>query len=100
MTVQKPTQASTHREPETKGPARLADILASAARTLEPDHARNPSYVYAAAVREVIRLGHALDRFHYSDVLMGLRELGFALDVKKGLLAEPLTADVFARLER
>ncbi len=98
MTVQKPESGSARREAVASGPVRLADILASAARTLEADHACNPSYIYAAAVREAIRLGHPLDSFHYSDVLLGLRELGFALDTKKGLFAKPLTAEVFAQL--
>jgi 16S rRNA G966 N2-methylase RsmD len=100
MTVQKPTRKSLRRAVVTNAPSRLAEILARAARTLEPDHARNPSYVYAAAVREAIRLRHPLDSLHYSDVLLGLRELGFTLDAKKGLLAEPLTAEALARLKR
>jgi 16S rRNA G966 N2-methylase RsmD len=100
MTVQKPEGRRSRREAVSKGPARLADILACAARLLEPEHARNPSYVYASAVREAIRQGHSLDSFHYSDVLLGLRELGFSLDAKKGLLTKPLTADVVAQLAR
>lgn len=100
MTVQKCAGAKRSRAAERRGAVRLADILAKAAKTLEPDHARNPSYVYAAAVREAIRQGHALDAFHYSDVLIGLRELGIPLDAKKGLLAKPLTIDVLAQLGR
>lgn len=99
MTVQKPNEYARQRPEHADQPVRLGEVLAIAATSLHPEHARNPSYVYAAAVREAIRQGHALDSFHYSDVLVGLRELGISLDPKKGLLAKPLTADVLAQLE-
>jgi hypothetical protein len=99
MTVRKPEEREQRRSASGAQPVRLGDVLASAAASLDPEHARNPSYVYAAAVREAIRQGHALDSFHYSDVLVGLRELGISLDPKKGLLAKPLTAAVLAQLE-
>jgi 16S rRNA G966 N2-methylase RsmD len=100
LTVQKPTGGQAHRAPRATNGVSLADILASAAKALKPNEARNPSYVYAAAVREAIRLGHPLDSFHYSDVLLGLRELGISLDAKKGLLEKPLTVEVLAQLGR
>jgi hypothetical protein len=94
LTVQKPEHGLAQRRADSKSSVRAAQILVSAARMLKPEDARNPSYVYAAAVREAIRQGHSLDSLHYSDVLLGLRELGFSLDSKKGLLTRPLTADV------
>ncbi|WP_044244779.1 DNA methyltransferase [Chondromyces apiculatus] len=100
MTVQKPERKQRHHAEPLPQVVRLADVLANAAMSLNPEHARNPSYVYVAAVKEVIRQGHALDSFHYSDVLVGLRELGIALDPKKGLLAKPLTADALVKFER
>ncbi len=100
MTVQKPTSSVVRRGAGQARTVRLGDVLARAVGTLASDQTRNPSYVYAAAVREAIRLGHRLDSFHYSDVLVGLRELGFAIDTKSGLLTNPLTAKALAHLGR
>lgn len=96
MTVQKPPTRSVSRGAAPPKTVQLAEVLARAADSLASNQARNPSYVYAAAVREAIRLGHRLDDFHYSDVLIGLRELGFAIDAKSGLLTAPLTAKALA----
>lgn len=90
LTVRKAARSSASALP---APSILStkDVLVAAARELSPEHARNPSYVYAAAVRETIRRGGALDQLHYSDVLLALRDLGFKLDPRKGLLDRPLT---------
>lgn len=94
LTVQKP---ATERSSE-RGDSAAADLralLASAAAELAGEHAKNPSYIYAALVRESIRRGAPLDRLHYSEVLGALRELGFQLDPKQGLLDRPITAGAF-----
>jgi 16S rRNA G966 N2-methylase RsmD len=94
LTVMKPLTKLPHRPAVASDGVPLVQILGDAAKTLKTNESRNPSYVYAAAVREAIRIGHPLDNFHYSDVLLGLRQLGISLDSKKGLLDKPLTAEI------
>jgi hypothetical protein len=100
LTVRKPEGQQLEPRPLTGSVPRLAELIAAAGTSLEPEHARNPSYVYVAALREAIRLGHRIDDLHYSDVLVGLRELGFAINAKNGLLASSFNPDAVARLGR
>jgi hypothetical protein len=51
-------------------------------------------------MREAIRRRLSLDDLHYSNVLVGLRELGFALDAKKGLFNHPVTPEALSQLRR
>jgi 16S rRNA G966 N2-methylase RsmD len=100
LTVRKPEGQQLEPRPLTGSVPRLAELIAAAGTILEPEHARNPSYVYVAALREAIRLGHRIDDLHYSDVLVGLRELGFAINARNGLLASSFNPDAVARLGR
>jgi len=95
LTIQKPSPDAKHKRLVGAGRPVQA-LLQDAARSLAADHARNPSYVYAAVVREAIDHGEALDGLHYSDLLIALRNAGFKLDPKKGLLDRPVTAAALA----
>jgi hypothetical protein len=47
---------------------------------------RNPSHVYAAILRDAIKRHQTLDHLHLSDVLIALRNAGYSIDRKTGLL--------------
>jgi hypothetical protein len=47
---------------------------------------RTPSHVYAAIVRDAIKRHALLDHLHLTDVLITLRNAGFGIDRKSGLL--------------
>lgn len=94
LTVQKPAAGQSNARSDAAS-ADIRALLAAAAGELAGEHAKNPSYIYAALVRESIRRGAPLDRLHYSDVLQALRELGFQVDPKQGLLDRPITGGAF-----
>lgn len=97
LTVQKPERRTAVRRLGSS-PAAMGALLAAAVAELDAETARNPSYVYVAALRQAIRLGQSLEGLHYSDVLLGLRTLGFSLDAKNGLFDRPVTASALAGL--
>jgi hypothetical protein len=47
---------------------------------------RSPSHVYAAIVRDAIKSHQMVDHLHLSDVLIALRNAGYSIDRKTGLL--------------
>lgn len=98
MTVEKPAARGGHRRAAATTAGGLDEILAHASAELQQEHARNPSYVYAATMREAIRRHQTLDDLHYTDVLLGLRRLGFSLDAKTGLLSQPVNARTLTQL--
>ena len=91
MTVRKP-DSGEKREAELPKEAGASDLLESALRSLDEDRSLNPSYVYAATIREAIRRHQRLDSLHLGDVLISLREAGYTIDAKTGLLNMPASA--------
>lgn len=91
MTVRKP---GTGEVLDAKAPvqAEAANLLDAALTMLDEERSRNPSYVYAAAVREAIRRHQRVDHLHLSDVLIALRNAGYTLDGKTGLVNKPVSA--------
>ena len=86
VTVRKPARGE-----EAGGVARLANGDASAlireiVDELPVEGTRNPSHVYARILRRAIREGFALDGLHLGDVLIALRNAGYGVDRKTGLL--------------
>ena len=86
VTVQKPHEGRAQQnaqlaqaEPGTLIEKVLADM---------PPNARNPSHVYVAILRDAIKQHLAVDHLHLSDVLIALRNGGYAIDRKTGLLIE------------
>jgi 16S rRNA G966 N2-methylase RsmD len=72
--------------------ANAEDLLDAAVGSLDADRARNPSYVYAATVREAIQRRQRVDNLHLGDVLIALRKAGYTIDPKTGLLNRPASA--------
>lgn len=85
LTVRKGSAACTK---EAQGPmqGQPSELIEAAFRSLSKENARNPSYVYAATVREAIRRHQTLEHLHLSDVLIALRNAGHSINPKSGLL--------------
>jgi 16S rRNA G966 N2-methylase RsmD len=85
VTLQKPAKAAESRE---LAKLMQADPHAPIDRALAaiPESMRSPSHVYAAIVRDAIKQHLAVDHLHLSDVLIALRDAGYTIDRKKGLL--------------
>ena len=62
------------------------EAVADAIASLSVEDARNPSHLYARVLRKAIGLQLPLDDFHLSDVLIALREAGYTIEAKTGLL--------------
>jgi hypothetical protein len=52
------------------------------------DNARNPSHVYARVLKKAIEKHLMLDHLHLGDVLIALRNSGYTVDQKTGLLRQ------------
>ena len=88
LTVQKP-QAKRGRKSGRLEQAEASTLLGAALAGLDEDKARNPSYVYVATVREALRQHQLVDHLHLGDVLIALRNAGYTVDRKSGLLNKP-----------
>ena len=63
------------------------DVLIRAAiDEMSADEARNPSHIYARILCKAIRKGLVLDELHLGDVLIALRNAGYSVGRKTGLL--------------
>jgi len=85
VTLQKPlnTEAARKRSKLVQADARA---LIDRALASIPETMRSPSHVYAAIIRDAIKRHQAVDHLHLSDVLIALRDAGYTVDRKKGLL--------------
>lgn len=85
VTLQKPAKASESREPAKLMQADPHALIDRALAAI-PESMRSPSHVYAAIVRDAIKQHFGVDHLHLSDVLIALRDAGYTIDRKKGLL--------------
>ena len=88
MTLEKPSKAGADQRTANPAQAEPIELIASALATLPLAHTRNPSHVYAAILRDAIRRHQAIDHLHLSDVLIALRNAGYDIDHKTGLLTK------------
>lgn len=86
LTVQKPdrSQMASDARPLANGDA--AGLIREAISDLPLERARNPSYVYAHVLTKAIQKQLLLDELHLGDVLIALRQGGYTIDRKTGLL--------------
>lgn len=91
VTLQKPARALEGKGHAEFALADAAELIASALASL-PERTRNPSHVYAAILRDAIRRHQAVDRLHLGDVLIALRNAGYVIDRKTGLLTKETSA--------
>jgi hypothetical protein len=63
-------------------------LIVEAIHELSPEDARNPSHVYARILRKAIQEHSTLDALHLTDVLLALRNAGYTIDHKTGLISQ------------
>ena len=86
VTVQKPAKGEGTRRAVTLANGDADALIRAAVDEMSADEARNPSHVYARILRKAIRKGLVLDELHLGDVLIALRNAGYGVDRKTGLL--------------
>ena len=88
LTIRKPFTDSNMHLPLRLVEENAQDIIARIIEELALETTPNPSHVYARVIREAIRNGIVLDELHFSDVLIALRNAGYRVDEKTGMLAK------------
>ena len=86
VTVQKPAKGEVTGKPLTLANGDTNTLIRAAIDELSADEACNPSHVYARTLRKAIQKGLVLDELHLGDVLIALRNAGYSVDRKTGLL--------------
>ena len=86
VTVQKPAMGESAEDASGLPNSDTKVLIAEAIKELSVDEARNPSHVYARILRKAIGKHLMLDDLHLSDVLIALRNAGYSVDRKTGLL--------------
>ena len=87
LTVRKPLRGSHLYRQYSLVEDDARDIIAKIIDELALETTPNPSHVYATVIREAVRNSIVLDDLHFSDVLIALRNAGFRVDGKTGMLA-------------
>ena len=88
LTIRKPLRDSNMHLPLKLVEENAQDIITRIIEELALETTPNPSHVYARVIREAIRNGVVLDELHFSDVLIALRNAGYGVDGKTGMLAK------------
>lgn len=96
LTVQKCTQSSKGVNHSVQSGV-ASELLDDALAKLDDGAAKNPSYVYAAIIREAIRRHQLVDNLHFTDVLIALRRAGYVVNPKSGLLDRPATLEAVSQ---
>lgn len=99
LTLQKPAEAASADDREHPTQADASELIASTLSSLHLERVRNASHVYAAILRDAIRRRQMLDHLHLSDVLIALRNAGYDIDRKTGLLARSEAIDLAGAAE-
>ena len=99
MTIQKPLFDSANARASEPVPADARALIAQAIADMPHDRTRNPSHVYAAVLRDAIRRQQTVDHLHLGDVLVALRNAGYGIDPKTGLLVGSNAPDIAAAAE-
>lgn len=86
VTVQKPEMGEQVESAHALRNGDAAALISAAINELSADDARNPSHVYARILRKAIQRHLVLDDLHLGDVLVALRNSGYSIDRKTGLL--------------
>lgn len=86
VTVQKPSGSETAGNGRALSTGDIEILIREAVADLPVDAAKNPSYVYAHILTKAIQKHLMLDDLHLGDVLVALRQAGYEIDRKSGLL--------------
>ena len=82
----KSRRRAKEREVQTLANGDTDALIRSAVGEMSAVEARNPSHVYARILRKAIQNELVLDELHLGDVLIALRNAGYSIDRKTGLL--------------
>jgi 16S rRNA G966 N2-methylase RsmD len=88
LTVQKPSDIETADDAYELSNGDKDRLIQDAIREMTIENARNPSHVYARVLKKAIQKHLMLDHLHLGDVLIALRNSGYAVDQKTGLLRQ------------
>lgn len=97
LTVQKPANAEASNVIGVPVQGNPGELIKAALSRLSEEKAKNPSYVYAATVREAIQRHESVEHLHLGDVLIVLRKAGYAINPKSGLLNKPVSAQAISQ---
>ena len=86
MTVRKPSEGESTETTATFAVGNVDALIRTVIDELSSDEACNPSLVYGRILRKAIQKGLVLDELHLGDVLIALRNAGYGIDRKTGLL--------------
>ena len=86
MTVRKPSGGESTETTATFAVGNVDALIRAVIDELSGDEACNPSLVYGRILRKAIQKGLVLDELHLGDVLIALRNAGYGIDRKTGLL--------------
>jgi len=87
LTVQKPATTESAADAHQLRNGDTQRLIAEAINELSVEDTRNPSHVYARILRKAIQKHYMLDELHLGDVLLALRNAGYVVNRKTGLLA-------------
>lgn len=93
MTLRKPDGMPGQAHAATPVQADVGDLIRKALATLPSELSRNPSHFYVSILRSAIRKRQAVDHLHLGDVLISLRNAGYGINPKTGLLNYKRDAD-------
>jgi hypothetical protein len=96
VTLRKPASATEAAKPKKLQQAEASNLIEEAVSSI-PANLRTPSHIYATIVRDAIKRHLMVDHLHLSDVLIALRNAGYRIDPKSGLLSHH--GDVLAAAE-
>ncbi|MDE0100016.1 MAG: DNA methyltransferase [Truepera sp.] len=88
VTVQKPAEGENANDVLRLANGNTEELIAEAIGELSVEDAWSPSRVYARVLKKAIQRHLMLDDLHLSDVLISLRNAGYSVDHKTGLLRE------------
>ncbi len=86
LTVKKPADSESVNDARPLLKGDTVKLIREAIAELSADENLNPSYVYAHILTTAIQRHVTLDDLHLGDVLVALRQAGYSIDRKSGLL--------------
>jgi hypothetical protein len=87
LTVQKPETTESAADAHRLRNGDTQRLIAESINELSVDDTCNPSHIYATILRKAIQKHYMLDELHLGDVLLAVRNAGYVVDHKTGLLS-------------
>ena len=97
VTVRKPARGEGKDNAVPLADADTDALIRASIGDLSAEEPRNPSHVYARILRKAVQRGMVLDGLHLGDVLIALRNAGYGVDRKTGLLYGDIDHSAAAR---